>query len=282
MKINSKTTLCCVIGNPIEHSLSPTMHNAGYQSLSLNYAYVAFRVENVKDAISGIRGLGIRGVSVTIPHKISVMPYLDKIDQIAKNIGAVNTILINNGKLIGYNTDIDGAIRALKEKTSLTNKRVILLGAGGAARAIVFGLKKEGAKILILSRNITSAKKLATEAGVNFGDLGYLINIERSDILINATPVGMYPNINDSLVPKEYLHKNLVVFDVVYNPKETKLIKDAKKKQCKIAYGYKMLLYQAVTQFELFTKTPAPVKIMEKELLDSLGNNQKARSNRQR
>lgn len=270
MKINSKTTLCCVIGNPIEHSLSPAMHNTGYQSLGLNYAYVAFRVENVKDAISGIRGLGIRGVSVTIPHKISVMPYLDKIDQIAKDIGAVNTILNDGGRLAGYNTDCEGAIRALKEVTDLKNKKVIILGAGGASRAIVFGLKKEDAKILILSRNITSAEKLATEAGVNFGDLDSLTKIKNSDILINATPVGMHPNTDNSLVPKEYLHKNLVVFDVVYNPKETKLIKDAKKKQCKIAYGYKMLLYQAVTQFELFTKTPAPVKIMEKELLDSL------------
>lgn len=252
MKINSQTQLCCIIGNPVEHSLSPAMHNAAYKALGLNFYYQAFRVTDVKNAIAGIRALGIRGTSVTVPHKITVMQYLDEIDETAKSIGAVNTIVNINGKLTGYNTDYIGAIAALEEKTKLKDKNVVILGAGGAARAIAFGLQEKNAKITILNRNYDKTK------------------LPTVDILIHATSIGMSPNISESLVPKKYLHKNLCVFDIVYNPKETKLLQDAKKAGCTIIYGYKMLLYQAVAQFQLFTGKNAPVNIMEKVLINNL------------
>lgn len=270
MSINSKTKLCCIIGNPVEHSLSPIMHNAGYKALGLNFVYTAFNVTGVKETLLRIRALGIRGVSVTVPHKISVMPFLDKLDTLAKDIGAVNTIVNDNGKLIGSNTDCEGAIRALEEKTKITGKQVLVIGAGGAARAIVFGLKQKKAKIKIINRTKSHAQELAKEIGAKYGDLTDLSQIKNSDILIHATTTGMHPYSNNSLVPKEYLHKNLVVFDIVYNPKETKLIADAGEVGCQIVYGYKMLLYQAVAQFELFTGVKAPVKVMEEALLKGL------------
>ncbi len=270
MSIDSKTKLCCIIGNPVEHSLSPIMHNAGYKTLGLNFAYVAFLVSDVASAILGIRALGISGTSVTVPHKLTVMPFLDKLDASAKDIGAVNTIINDNGKLIGSNTDCEGAIRALEEKTKIEEKRVIVVGAGGAARAIAFGLKQKKAKIKIINRTKERAQALAKEVGAEYGNLTDLSEIKNSDILIHATITGMHPNSNDSLVPKEYLHKNLVVFDVVYNPKETRLINDAKKVGCQIVYGYKMLLYQAVAQFELFTGVKAPVEVMKEALLKGL------------
>lgn len=271
--INAKTKLCIVVGNPIEHSLSPALHNAGYKKLGLNFVYTAFKVEDVENMIKGIRALGIRGVSVTIPHKVTVIPFLDSIHATARKIGAVNTILNNGGELIGYNTDCEGATHALKEvlgKKQLKGKKVILVGAGGAARAIAFGLKQEEADVLLLNRTLDKAKELGTQVGTDFGDLSRLPEIKKADILIHATRVGMNPNSNDSLIPTKYLHKNLVVFDIVYSPKETKLIKDAKRVGCKIVYGYKMLLYQAVAQFELYTGYDAPVKVMEKALLRQL------------
>ncbi|QQG40671.1 MAG: shikimate dehydrogenase [Candidatus Levyibacteriota bacterium] len=253
MEINSQTQLCCIIGNPVEHSLSPTIHNAAYDNLGLNFVYLSFRVTDVKNAIAGIRALGIKGISITIPHKITVMPLLDEIDKSAKEIGAVNTIINNNGKLKGFNTDYKGAIRALEEKTTLTGKHVVLLGKGGAGKAIAFGLKEKNASVFIVNRAIEKTKVLA--------------EIKKADILINATPIGMHPKTEESLIPKKYLHKNLIVFDIVYNPKETKLLKYAKEAGCAIVYGYKMLLYQAVSQFELFTNHKAPVAIMEEALL---------------
>ncbi len=267
MNINTKTQLCCIIGDPIEHSLSPVMHNAAYQNLGLNFAYLAFRVTDVKAAIDGIRSLGIRGVSVTIPHKISVMQYLDEIDATVKAIGAVNTIVNTNGKLKGYNTDYSGAITALEEKTKLAGKRVVILGSGGAARAIAFGLKEKHAHITILNRTREKAQVLAQEISGNYGDLSQLEQIQNADILIHATTSGLGSDKKKALVPKKYLRKNIVVFDIVYNPKETQLLQDAKEAGCTIVYGYKMLLYQAALQFELFTQTKPPVSIMKKILL---------------
>lgn len=270
MKINAKTIICGIIGNPIEHSLSPAIHNAGYEKLGLNFAYVAFKVEKVRDALSGIRGLNIKGVSVTIPHKVNVIPLLDGIEKTAKKIGAVNTIVNNDGFLVGYNTDYLGAIRALEEITPIAGKKVVLVGAGGAAKAIAFGLKLKEAKVLILNRTLDKAKELAEQTKASFGTLDQLAKIRESDILIHATPTGMSPNIKDSLVPKKYLKKNLIVFDIIYNPKETALIKDAKKVGCQIVYGYKMLLYQGVEQFEMFTENEAPITIMEQALIKEL------------
>ena len=269
--MDAKTKLCCLIGDPVEHSMSPAIHNAGYKALGLNYAYLAFKVLNLKPAIQGIKALGIRGISVTIPHKIEIIKYLDKIDPKAKKIVAVNTVVNHCGVLKGYNSDCVGAIKALKEKTSIAGKKVILLGAGGAARAIAVGLKAEKANITILNRTISKAKKLVQLIKLGrFDSLNKLQLIKSADILINATSVGMHPKIDATPIPKKFLHPKLIIFDIVYNPKETKLIKEAKSIGCKVVYGYKMLLYQAITQFELFTQHKAPIEIMEKALIKSL------------
>lgn len=272
MQINAQTTLCAVIGNPIEHSLSPLMHNAGYHALGLNFAYVAFRVEKIKEAVDGIRALHIKGVSVTIPHKQDVMQYLDSLDPLAEKIGAVNTILNENGRLEGLNTDYTGAIRALEEKTTLQGKTITVLGAGGAAKAIVYGLSEKGANVQIFNRNIEHGKTLADATGATFYGLEKNDKIRTSDIIINATSVGMTPKVNESLLDKAVLNPSQIVMDIVYNPKQTMLLRDAKEAGCEIVYGYKMLLFQAVTQFELFTGQTAPIEVMEDALVKGLHN----------
>jgi shikimate dehydrogenase len=265
------TKICCLIGDPIEHSLSPLIHNAGYQALDIDYVYVPFQVKDIKPAIDSIRKLGIRGASITLPYKVEALKYLDRLDPRAEEIGAVNTIVNDNGVLTGYNTDGDGALKALEEITSLNGKKVVLIGSGGAASAIALGLKDNGVKLVILNRTEDKARKLAQKVNAEgFGSLKKLAEISSADILINTTSVGMSPQINQSIVPKELLHNGLTVFDIVYNPKETRLLAEAREKGCAIVYGYKMLLYQAAEQFELFTERQAPLKAMESALTQAL------------
>ncbi len=271
--ISGKTKVCCLIGDPVEHSLSPLIHNTAYKALGLDFVYVPFRVESIKQAIEGIRGLGIRGASVTIPYKTALVNYLDSIDDAAREIGAVNTIVNENGRLKGFNTDWTAAVKALEEVVALESKKMLLIGGGGAASAIAVGLKKKGAKLVILDRTIEKARALA--GLVNAEDSGGLERLPSAvagaDILINATSVGMLPNTNESLIPKKLLHGGLTVFDIVYNPRETKLLREARDRGCTIVYGYKMLLYQAVLQFELFTGCRAPLPVMEQALVKALG-----------
>ncbi len=269
--IKANTSVCCLIGDPVEHSLSPLIHNAGYQTLGLNFVYIAFGVKDVKLAIEGIRGLGIRGVSVTIPHKVSAMKYIDDIDDIAREIGAINTIVNEGGVLRGFNTDYGAVLKALEEKTAIRGKKAVLLGGGGAGLAIATGLKRNGADLVIIDKIKEKAEELAGLVGAEgFGGLEQLPEIASADILINATPVGMWPKVNESVVPKDRLHPKLTVFDVVYNPKETRLITEAKEAGCPVVYGYKMFLYQAAKQFELFTGCQAPLLEMERALIKAL------------
>lgn len=269
--INADTKICCLIGDPVEHSLSPLIHNAGYRALGVNYAYVSLRVSDIKRAIEGIRGLAIRGASVTIPHKTKAIKYIDKIDPPAEEIGAINTIVNDDGVLTGYNTDSDGALQALEEVTALKGKKVVLVGGGGAALAIACGLKGKGGRLVVLNRTEEKAGKLAEKVNAEgSGDLNRLSEISSADILINATPVGMSPETDRSIIPKELLHNRLTVFDIVYNPGETRLIAEAREKGCAVIYGYKMLLYQAAGQFELFTGLKAPLPAMESALTQAL------------
>jgi len=269
--IDANTKICCLIGDPVEHSLSPLIHNAGYQALGINYAYVSFQVSDIKQAIEGIRGLGIRGVSVTIPHKISAVKYIDKIDPLAEEVGAINTIVNDDGVLAGYNTDGDGALQALEEVTTLKGKKAVLIGSGGAALAIAFGLKARGVKLVVLNRTEEKAGRLAKRVNAEgFGGLQKLSEISSADILINATPLGMSPKTDQSIIPKDLLHNRLTVFDVVYNPRDTRLLIEARERGCAVVYGYKMLLYQAVKQFELFTGLKAPLPAMESALTQAL------------
>jgi shikimate dehydrogenase len=269
--VESLKRICCLIGDPVEHSLSPLSHNAGYRALGIDYVYVSFQVKDIKEAIEDIRRLGIRGASITLPHKTSAIKFLDRIDPLAEEIGALNTIVNDDGILTGYNTDCDGALRALEEVTALGGKTVVLIGSGGAASAIAFGFKKKGAKLVILNRTGDKARRLAERVGAeDFGNLEKLPLMATADILINATPVGMWPGANQSIIPRSFLHSRLTVFDTVYNPKETELLTEAREKGCTIIYGYKMLLYQAVSQFELFTGCQAPLEVMESVLTQAL------------
>ena len=269
--IDANTKICCLIGDLVEHSPSPLIHNVGYQALGINYIYVPFRVSDIKQAIEGIRGLGIRGASITIPHKTSTIKYLDLLDPLAEEIGAVNTIVNNDGVLTGYNTDGDGALKALEEVTALKGKKTVLIGSGGGAAAIAVGLKAKGVKLVVLNRTEEKARKLAKRVNAeDAGSLERLAEIASADILINATPVGMLPETDQSIIPKELLHDRLTVFDIISNPKETRLLIEARERGCAVVYGYKMLLYQAVKQFALFTGHQAPLTAMEAALAQAL------------
>jgi shikimate dehydrogenase len=201
------------------------------------------------------------------------MKYLDEIHPTAKKIGAVNTIVNKNGKLIGYNTDCEGAINPLKERTQINGKKVYLLGAGGAARAILCGLIQEGAKVTIYNRTFEHAQKLAEEFNCEAKELSEIDS--NCDVIINTTPVGMWPNTNESPIEERFLKKGMIVFDTVYNPLETNLIKYAKRKDCKTILGVEMFLNQAYTQFELFFLEKPPKELMRKVLLKELKKRQK-------
>lgn len=267
MTIRGDTKIIGFIGSTFKTSKMYALYNAAFKALHLNYVYVPFAVYDLKIAIEGIRQLGIKGVGVTIPYKIEVVKYLDKLDKNAGRIGAVNVIINKNGKLIGGNTDGLGCIKALKEVTTIKNKKILLLGAGGAARSIAFAVTDEGGDLLILNRNINRAKQIAEKINVRSNSLGLIAQeIKQADILINATSVGMKPDNNVSLIDIKLLHKKLVVLDVVTNPKDTKLMRDAKKTGCKVVYGERMLFWQAVLKFKMFTGFDPPVEVMEKTL----------------
>lgn len=270
--LNAKTTLCGIIGKPVEHSMSPAIHNAAFEELGLNYAYLAFAVDDVEGAIRGMRALNIRGFSVTIPHKIEVMPFLDEIDPVARRIGAVNTVVNENGHLKGYNTDWIGFVRSLEAHTPIHGKNVVILGAGGAARAVAFGIKEQGGALTILNREIEldMAESLAKEVGCAWGDLAQLDSVKEADIVVNATSVGMHPHVESTVIETRHLRSEQVVYDVVYNPLETRFLKEAREIGCQPVSGYDMLLLQGVAQFELWTGQDAPVEIMRKILLDCL------------
>lgn len=273
MRPDAKTQLCGIIGNPVEHSLSPAMHNAAFEQLQLNYAYLAFRVEDVEGAIRGVRALGLRGLSVTVPHKVSVLPFLDEIDPVAKAIGAANTVVNDGGRLKGYNTDWTGFVRSLEAHVPAKGRRVALLGAGGAARAIAFGLKEKGAALTILNRaeEIEMARSLATEIGCPHGDLSQIDAVTGADVVVNATSVGMAPLRDLTVIDPAHLRPEQTVVDIVYNPLETRFLREAKARGCRTVPGYEMLLLQGVTQFELWTGKTAPVDLMRSILLKRLG-----------
>jgi shikimate dehydrogenase len=282
MSITGKTRVCGVIGDPIEHSLSPILHNAAFNSLNLDCAFLAFKVKSaeVGNAINGMRALGIVGLNVTMPHKKSVISHLDEIDQTAKFLNAVNTIHNKNGKLLGFNTDGVGVLKALKENgVNPAGKKVLLLGSGGAARAIAYALAKEADELVVLNRTVEQAKELASLLNRTFSKKvvadsltpsAIQENLRGCDILVNATSVGMKPNANQSLIAPEWLKPNLAVMDIVYDPMETKLAKDAKSAGSKVVSGVEMLIYQGAASFEIWTGKSAPVEVMRKAALDHL------------
>ena len=282
MGISGKTKLCCIIGNPVESSLSPVMHNAAFKELNLDFVYVAFTVRKneLRNAIAGARSLQVHGLNVTMPHKTSIMKHLDEIDPTAKFIGAINTVLNADGKLIGYITDGVGAIKALKENSvRLEGKKLLLLGAGGAAKAVAFHAAQEVEELRILNRTAQKAKELAealhkkSDKKASGNSLSSEIirkELEDTDILVNATSVGMHPNVNQRLVDSTWLRPDLCVMDIIYNPLETKLAKDAKSAGAKVISGIEMLVYQGAASFEIWTNHQAPVKAMKEAILNKL------------
>ena len=281
MEIKGSTNVVGLIGHPVEHSFSPPMHNAAFKALNMDYVYTAFDVDPnyLEKAIKGAQALNIKGFNVTIPHKIEVMKYLSEIDEVAALIGAVNTIDFKNLK--GYNTDGIGAIKAIEEVTTVKYKDVVIAGAGGASRAISFYLAEYGADSLtILNRNVEKANSLASDVSdsnliekVKSDSISKISDyLSDADILINTTPVGMHPNVDaDPIASCDMMNENLVVFDAVYNPNETVLIKEAIKAGAKPVYGIKMLLYQGAESFEIWTGRKAPIDVMQEALTKTLG-----------
>jgi shikimate dehydrogenase len=282
MVISGKTQVCGVIGDPIEHTLSPIMHNAAFEALKLDYVFLAFKVKpaEVENAVSGMRALTIRGLNVTMPHKNAVIKYLDEVDPAGKIIASANTILNKDGRLLGFNTDGVGALNALEQNgVEPRGKKVLLLGAGGAAKAIAYTLSQEADELVILNRTPKPAAELADllkqkfKKKISAGELSPSAvkdNLADSDVLINATSVGMEPNANQTSVAPEWLKPDLAVMDIVYNPIETKLAKAAKAAGAKVVSGVEMLIYQGAASFEIWTACKAPVEVMRKAALNHL------------
>lgn len=266
MPVSGATEVYGILGNPVRHSLSPAMHNAAFQHLGLDKVYIPLPAVDAGNAIQGIKALGIRGASVTIPHKQAVIPFLDSIDPVAAKIGAVNTLVIKDGLVFGANTDWLGANAALKQLTALGGKKVLLLGAGGSARAIGFGLLEEGAELTLASRTPSTGQALAGALGCSWIPLTSVSDFS-ADILINATSVGMGKNAGISPVPRDAVGNFSLVMDIVYAPLETILLRDAQAAGCKTINGLAMLLYQGVAQFERWTEQPAPIEIMRQQLI---------------
>jgi shikimate dehydrogenase len=272
------------MGNPVEHSISPEMHNAAFNSLGLDYVYIPFRVEkdDLVIAVHAIKALNMRGLNVTIPHKVAVMPLLNELEPLAERIGAVNTIVNDSGRLKGYNTDGGGFLRTLLEKgVELRNKKAIVIGAGGVSKGICFNLVERGAEIVILNRRqeIGWAVELAAAISgcfkkevrvLELNNKNLAVVLDSADILINATSVGMNPDVGQSIVPAKMLRAELVVFDVVYNPMKTKLLNEAEDAGAVTISGMDMLIWQGALAFELWTGIEAPIDIMKTKAFEAL------------
>lgn len=274
--IDANTQLCAVIGNPVRHSLSPQIHNAAFGAVGLNYVYLAFQVEDLAGGLAGLRALeGFRGLSVTIPHKQEIIALLDEVDPIARRIGSVNTVVNEQGRLLGLSTDGPGTLRAFGDAgVSLAGRRVLFLGTGGAVRAVAFAMAELSnvAEITLLGRTAGNVRQLAedlrtAESGciIHEGGLGEGLPeaVARHDVIVNGTPMGMYPEyIDRTLVTSAMLSREQVVFDMVYRPLETRLLREARQAGATVITGLDMLVNQAALQFERWTGVSAPRQCM--------------------
>jgi shikimate dehydrogenase len=286
--LSGKTKVLGIIGDPIEHSLSPLMHNAAFAQMGADYCYLPFRVrkEELGKAIEGMRALNIRGLNVTIPHKVAVIPFLDKLDPLAEKIGAVNTIVNDDGKLTGYNTDANGFLQSLIEGgIEPASKNIVLLGAGGAARATAFILAKRNANLVILNRKLELdwAEDLAQSISrisekevkalkLDEENLGRVL--DKADILINATSVGMSPDSDKTPVPAKLLKSGMIIFDIVYNPIKTRLLTEAEAAGAKTISGIDMLIWQGAASVEKWTGLKEPIELMREVIIKALQRNE--------
>jgi shikimate dehydrogenase len=284
MEITGKTRICGLIGDPVDHSMSPAMHNAAFKEMGLDYVYLPFLVkpEHLAEAVTGLRALNVLGFNVTIPHKVAIVPLLDSVDPLAEKIGAVNTVVNTNGRLHGFNTDAGGFYRALEEHgVNPEGKNVAVLGAGGAGRAVSYILTEKGARMTIFNRreHLARAQDIADMIMKTLGKPVTVVALEDLpeglrgiDILVNTTSVGMWPHSGDTLVPAALLKEIPVVIDIVYNPVETRLLQEAAQAGAKTIGGVDMLAWQGALAFEKWTGRPAPLDLMRRQILKTLGN----------
>ena len=276
---SAKTKVCGLIGDPVEHSMSPVMHNAAFRELGLDYLYVPFRVkkEEIGKAIDGMRALNLRGLNITIPHKVAIIPLLDELDPLAEKIGAVNTSVNNDGVLRGYNTDASGLLQSMwTNGIEPRDKNIVIIGAGGASRAVTFILADKKARLVILNRiqELDWAKELASRITQTFRQKIEALELTRenlakvlnkADILLNATNAGMSPNTEETPVDADLLRPELVVYDIVYNPSKTRLLREAEMINAKTIGGLDMLTWQGALAFQMWTGRKAPVELMKRE-----------------
>jgi shikimate dehydrogenase len=267
--ISSTTAICLIIGDPVAHSLSPRMHNAAYDALGLDFVMAASQVREAElpSAIRGVRALSIRGLSVTMPHKISLCSLLDEIDPVATAIGAVNTVVNTGGSLRGYNTDWIGIVRPLEQRLKLANKRIAILGAGGAAQAAAYACSKAGSHVTIFNRTAPKAQELAAVYNASYGELAKSLDVKSFDVIINTTPLGMGVLEGQSPLESHQLSSHQIVFETIYTPRETTLVGHARSAGCTVIAGHEMFLEQGAAQFELHTGRAAPRSAM-KALID--------------
>jgi shikimate dehydrogenase len=284
LHIDAHTHVCALIGHPVGHSLSPQIHNAGFAALELPFVYVAHDVQpgRVNKALDGVRSMGYRGLSVTIPHKVEAMQCVDEVDETAQGIGCINTVVLEGNRLFGSNSDGFGALGALRAAgADPQGSRALILGSGGAARAIAVTLSRTAPpqQLTILGVQMDELNRLVADVhergqsdvrGETLTDESLAREVARADILLHCSPIGMHPHHEASLVPRELLRDGLVVFDAVYNPRRTRLLQMAEQAGCRTIEGLEMFLGQALVQFELWTGRKAPQDVMRKVLEKSL------------
>ncbi|MEM4246536.1 MAG: shikimate dehydrogenase [Candidatus Bathyarchaeia archaeon] len=280
IRVDSRTRLCCLLGDPVTHSVSPQMHNAAFSHLELNFCYMAFRVvrRELPSAVEGVRALGIRGFNVTVPHKVEIIPLLDEVDETARKISAVNTVLNKDGRLIGFNTDGAGFIKAVGEDR-IRGKNAVMIGAGGAARAIAFSLAGRCRSLTILNRTSRKAVALAGEVerttGCRIMGLGLSSEeageaLRRCELLINSTIVGMYPDVSRTIIDNNLINPGMVVFDAVFNPAETRLLREARLRGAYTVSGLEMLVHQGAEAFKIWTGAEPPLEVMREAAVGAL------------
>jgi len=283
LDVSAETRLCAVIGSPVAHSLSPLIHNAAFEALGLNFVYLGFQVDDVEACLSGMRAMsGFVGMSVTIPHKRSVMSHLDSISSLAEKIGSVNTVSKVDGKLEGTSTDGLGTLRAFKSAgIDISGKDVLFLGSGGAVRAVAFAVADEGCarSVKILGRtranvdslvNDIAAKTRVRVSGGNF-DSDLVAAMAEHEVIIQGTPLGLEPEMAElTVVPAELWCAEHVAFDMVYRPLETRFLREAGAAGCRVITGIEMLVHQAALQFDIWTGRDAPFDVMRSAAIDRL------------
>ena len=277
--IDSDTKVFGVIADPVGHSLSPIIHNAAFRSIGLNNVYLPFRVprEDLRTFLSDCEDLGVHGLSVTIPHKEEVISCVDEIDAVAREIGAINTVLFRDGKKYGFNTDLPAAMASIASvvktrygSNGMKGRRALILGAGGVAKTVAYGLVQQGAEVVICSRTSARSELLAEQLHCEVLEWDRRHN-EEFDLLVNGTPVGMHPNLDQTPFEKRGLRREMVVFETIYNPEQTLLLKLARESGCAVVTGVNMFVRQGAIQFKLFTDQEAPIELMRSEIKRTIG-----------